>query len=312
MRKLLTLLVLTALTLTFGQAVLGQDGDDARKAKILTNLKHKFSQLAQANVVMGDIKVGAYGSLDEGSFTMSGQRGSQVQKFLVSNDDKALFMISDPIDVSMSAEEIEVATAKAAAEAATAAAERNVELAKLVEGQPFKGKADAPVTIIEFSVFQCPYCSKAANTVEEILKKYPDDVKFVFQHFPLGFHPWAKPAAIAAECAAAQDGGAFWSLHDNYFANQKALNPDNVIAKSKEYLASAEIDMTKWTDCAENTESAEHKAASAAVDAAMATGQKHGVSGTPGFFVNGTFLNGAQPIAAFEPLIAAAKSNTDG
>jgi len=306
MRKLLTALSLFALALTAGQAVLGQDGDNAaRKDKILANLKQKFPQLQQATLAMGDLKPSAYGSLDEGSFTINGK----AQSFLVSNDDKALYMISEPIDVSMSTEELEVAAAQQAAEEAKAAAERNVELAALAQGVPFKGNADAPVTIIEFSDFQCPYCSRAAGTVAEILEKYPNDVKFVFQHFPLGFHPWAKPAAIASECAATQNADAFWTLHDSYFKDQKALNPGNVIAKSKEYLAGSEIDMAKWSDCAENQESEAYKTASAAVDAAMATGQKHGVSGTPGFFVNGRFLNGAQPIAAFEPLIEAAKKD---
>lgn len=220
-------------------------------------------------------------------------------------------MISEPIDVSMGAEELKVAQAKREAEEAAEAAARNVELAALAEGQPFKGSADAPVTIIEFSDFQCPYCSKAADTVAEILAKYPNDVKFVFQHFPLNFHPWAKPAAIASECAAAQDKDAFWNLHDSYFKDQKALTPGNVLAKSKEYLAGSGVDLEVWSNCAENKESDEYKAASAAVDAAMATGKKHGVTGTPGFFVNGKFLNGAQPLSAFEPLIEAAKKNAD-
>ncbi len=307
MRRLLTVLFLTALALTFGQAVVGEEGDADRKDKILANLKHKYPQLAKATVVMGDLKASRYGSLDEGSFTVNGK----PQNFLISNDDTELYMVSAPIDVSMSAEELKVAQAKREAEEAAAAAERNVELAALAEGVPIKGNPDAPVTIIEFSDFQCPYCSRAANTVEQILAKYPNDVKFVFQHFPLGFHPWAKPAAIASECAANQNDDAFWTLHDKYFENQKALNPGNVIAKSKEYLEGSEVDMEQWSNCAENQESEEYKAASAAVDAAMAAGKKHGVSGTPGFFVNGHFLNGAQPLAAFEPLIEAAKKGAD-
>ncbi len=309
MRRLLTVLLLTALALTFGQAALAEEGDAARKEKIAANLKLKFPQLAKANLVMGDIKPSAFGSLDEGSFTMNTGRGNQTQKFLVSSDDTKLYMVSEPIDVSKSAEEIGVEMAKREAEEAAAAAARSTELAALAEGQPFKGNPDAPVTIIEFSDFQCPFCSRAADTVEQILEKYPNDVKFVFQHFPLNFHPWAKPAAIATECAAAQDADAFWTLHDKYFEDQKALTPANVLDKSKEYLADSGLDMDKWSNCAENKDSVEYKAASAAVDAAMAAGQKHGVTGTPGFFVNGKFLNGAQPLSAFEPLIEEAKKN---
>ncbi len=83
-----------------------------------------------------------------------------------------------------------------------------------------------------------------------------------------------------------------------------------MIEKSKEYLAGSGVDMTAWSKCAEDQESEEYKAAAATVDADMALGQKLGVSGTPGFFVNGQFLNGAQPPAAFEPLIAAAKNES--
>ena len=86
------------------------------------------------------------------------------------------------------------------------------------------------------------------------------------------------------------------------------ITPDNVLAKSKEYLADSGIDMAAWAGCAEDTTSSEYQAAAAVVDADMAFGQQLGVTGTPGFFVNGEFLNGAQPLSAFEPVIAKAKS----
>ena len=102
MRKLLTLFFLAALALTLGQAALAQDADQARKDKIMANLKHKFPQLEKATIVMGEITASAYGNLDEGSFTMNGR----PQKFLVSSDDTALYMISEPIDVSMGTQEL--------------------------------------------------------------------------------------------------------------------------------------------------------------------------------------------------------------
>jgi protein-disulfide isomerase len=144
--------------------------------------------------------------------------------------------------------------------------------------------------------------------MHEVLQKYPNDVKFVFKHFPLGFHNWAKPAAIASHCAGQQNGDAFWLLHDKYFEDQRSLTADNVLAKSKEYLQGSKIDMSKWSTCAEKVDSAEYQAAASAVDGDMALGQKLGVSGTPGFFVNGQFLNGAQPLARFEPLIEDART----
>ncbi len=305
MKKVSTLLLLTILCLGLSTAAFAEtDNSEERKANILANLQSKFPQLKQASITMGDLENSGYGTLDRGSFTINNR---QTQKFLVAADDTALFMISDPIDVSRNADELAAEAAKQEAEAAVKAAELATELEAEIAGLPFRGNPDAPVTIVEYSDFQCPYCARGAATVDEILEKYPEDVKVVFQHFPLGFHPWAKPAAVAAHCVGMQNGDAFWSLHDSYFANQKALTPENVLEKTKEYLAESGIDMAKYTACAEDKESAEYKDALAAVDASMANGGKRGVSGTPGFFVNGHFINGAQPLAAFEPLIEAAK-----
>lgn len=297
-------LVLAALALLPASAAA-----DARSDKILANLKLQFPQLEQLNLTMGSIEASPYGGLDEGSFTMASPQGNRVQRFLVSKDDTRLFLISgDPIDVSKTKAEIDAAVAEREAAEAEAARNRRAELAGAIEGLPVRGNPNAPITIVEFSDFQCPFCARGADTMEQILEKY-DDVKFVFKHFPLSFHPWAKPAAIAAHCAAEQKDAAFWSLHDKYFEDQKAITPDNVITKSKEYLKGAGIDLATWSDCAENKESDAYKAASQAVDADMALGSKHGVSGTPGFFVNGRFLNGAQPLAAFEPLLEEARAD---
>ena len=278
--------------------------DDARKAKILENLKLKFPQLAEMNVTMGELGASDYAGLDKGNFVIPG-RGEQ--QFFVTSDDKQLWMVNEPIDVSRSADEIKAEVAKLKAAEAEKAKEVRAQLEEAIKGLPTRGPADAPVTIVEFSDFQCPYCSRGAATVEEILEKYEGDVKFVFKHFPLNFHPWAKPASIAAHCAGQQKADAFWTLHDQFFANQREMTPENVVAKSKEFLAGSGVDLEKWATCAENQKSEEYTAAAAAVDADMALGQSLGVSGTPGFFVNGQFLNGAQPITAFEPLIEAAK-----
>ena len=282
-----------------------QDGDSSRTDKIFANLKLKFPQLEQMGATMGTIEASEYEGLDKGSFTVRGRE----QPFFVSKDDKKLFLIQgETIDVSKSAEEIKAELAERAEKEAKEAAERKAKLAESLEGMPFRGAADAPVTIVEFSDFQCPYCTRGAATVEQILEKYPNDVKFVFKHFPLNFHPWAKPAAIAANCAANQDHEAFWTLHDKYFEHQKEIKPDNVLDKSREFLKDSGLDMATWTACAEDTDTDEYKAAAKQVDEDMAFGQSMGVSGTPGFFVNGQFLNGAQPLSAFEPLIEAAKN----
>ncbi len=278
------------------------DNSDARKEKILANLQSSFPQLGQMSATLGDFEATEFPGLEQGTLNVQGR--SQV--FLVSSDDTKLWLVAGPaIDVSKSADEIAAAKAKEAEE-------REAKLASAVEGKPFRGNADAPVTIVEFSDFQCPYCSRGAQTVEQILDKYPNDVKFVFKYFPLDrIHPWAHPAAIAAECAAEQSPDAFWTLHDSYFGNQKDINPDNVIAKSKEFLADSGIDLDAWQTCASDDSSDAHKHADEVVQKEQALGQELGVQGTPGFFVNGQFLNGAQPITAFEPIIQAATGGKD-
>ncbi|WP_303722120.1 thioredoxin domain-containing protein [Malonomonas rubra] len=290
-------------------SVMAMEGPADRKERILANLKLTFPQLEQMVVTMGDIEPSGYGSLDEGMFIIGGR---QKQRFLVSRDDKKLFLVSgEPIDVSLSKDEVAAEITKRTATAAQKAAAIREELASNISNQPYRGASDAPVTIVEFSDFQCPYCSEGFKTVEQIIEKYPNDVKFVFKHFPLSSHPWAKKAAIAAYCGALQKDEAFWTLHDNYFNHQKEINPGNVIAKSKEYLSGSDIDMAAWSTCAEDINSDKYKNASTAVDADLALGKKLGVSGTPGFFVNGLYLNGALPIAAFEPLINAAKTKNE-
>jgi protein-disulfide isomerase len=292
------------LTLTSAPAAESADG---RKARILANLQVEIPQLAEMNVVMGEIKPSRFQGLDEGTFSVPG-RGEQ--NFLVSHDDKEFWMVGAPLNVSRSSEEIAAMVAEKEAQKQRDAMAKQKQLDAAIEGVPVRGNPDAPVTIVEFSDFQCPYCARGATTVDELLKKYPNDVKVVFKHFPLGFHNWAKPAAIAANCAAKQKDEAFWALHDQFFANQKDINAGNVMAKSRAFLDSIGIDLTAWGSCAEKTDGAEYTAAAAAVEADMALGQSLGVTGTPGFFVNGTFLNGAQPITAFEPLIAKAKSGS--
>jgi protein-disulfide isomerase len=299
---------LTLLAILAPVPLVAQEDAEARKEQILANLKLQFPQLEKAQLTMGEITTSEFAGLDRGSFTIVG-RGDQ--HFFVTNDNTKLWMIgAQPIDVSKSTEELAAEIAKREAAKAAEAAERVQKLNDAIAGEPVRGNPDGTITIVEFSDFQCPYCTRGAATVEQLLEKYPNDVKFVFKHFPLGFHNWAKPAAIAANCAGDQKADAFWALHDKYFEEQGQINKDNVLAKSKEYLAGAGLDMAKWSTCATDTESAEYKAVAAEVDADMELGKSLGVSGTPGFFVNGTFLNGAQPPAAFEPLIQSAKAGS--
>ncbi len=156
---------------------------------------------------------------------------------------------------------------------------------------PARGPKDAPVTIVEFSDFECPYCGAAHDTVEQVMSAYAGKVRLVYRQFPLSFHPHAEKAAEASLCAA--DQGKFWEYHDVLFKNQKKLEPTDLKAHASE----VGIDAQKFGQCLDSGDKKK------AVDADQQAGLAAGVGGTPAFFINGIFLNGAQPIDEFKKVI---------
>lgn len=164
------------------------------------------------------------------------------------------------------------------------------------DDDPFKGDANAPVVIIEFSDFQCPYCGKfVAETLPQIEKEYIDTgkTKIVFRDYPLPFHSNAQKAAEATECADEQ--GKFWEMHDIIFANQTAIS----VSDLKGYASRLGLNTGKFNSCLDSGKYEEETKKD------LADGQAVGVSGTPTFFINGKMLVGAQPFEAFKEIIDA-------
>jgi protein-disulfide isomerase len=159
-------------------------------------------------------------------------------------------------------------------------------------GRPEKGGgAKAPVTIVYFSDYECPFCSRAETVVDQVMKTYGDKIRLVFRDYPLPFHANARPAAEAASCANAQ--GKFWEYHAKLFANQNQLGADKLVT----YAEEVGLDKAKFADCYAK------KPHTAAIDKDMADAQKVGVNGTPAFFINGRMLSGAQPFEKFKEVI---------
>jgi len=154
-----------------------------------------------------------------------------------------------------------------------------------------KGPIDAKVTIVEWSDFQCPYCSRVNPTISQIQKEYGDQVRIAFKHNPLPFHNRAMPAAVAAEAAGRQ--GKFWEMHDKLFANARDLTDENFAKWAGEL--GLNVDQFK-KDLADK--SLEEK-----VKKQQEQGNKLGARGTPAFFVNGRFISGAQPFENFKAVI---------
>ena len=157
---------------------------------------------------------------------------------------------------------------------------------------PALGTEAAPVTLIEFSDFQCPFCARVMPTLKKIKQTYGDKVRIVWKDFPLtSIHPQAFKAAEAAQCAREQ--GKFWELHDVLFANQQALLPDDL----KKHAAGIGLDVAKFNTCFDASKYGER------VQQHMSAGTQLGVSSTPSIFINGRLVSGAQPYEVFAGII---------
>lgn len=163
-----------------------------------------------------------------------------------------------------------------------------------VDDDATKGDSNAPVTIIEFSDYECPFCGRHfQQTYPQIVREYVDTgkVKIVFRDFPLSFHPNAQKAAEAAECAGEQRK--YWEMHDKLFENQNALEVNSL----KQYAKELGLNIKTFDDCLDSGKMASE------IQKDSEDGQNAGVSGTPTFFINGIPLTGAQPFEAFKQII---------
>ena len=154
-----------------------------------------------------------------------------------------------------------------------------------------KGSASAPIELIEFADFECPYCLAASPTVTQVLNTYGDRIRMVFRIYPLQNHPNARPAAEAAQCANEQ--GKFWAYHDRLFGNPGHL----LVPELKQTAVDLGLDAAKFNAC---VDARKYKSV---VEADQQAGNDAGVTGTPAFFINGRMMTGAQPFEAFKRVI---------
>jgi protein-disulfide isomerase len=162
-------------------------------------------------------------------------------------------------------------------------------------GSPAMGAKNAPVTIVEWSDFQCPFCGRVEPTLKQVMTSYGNKVRIVWKNQPLSFHPNAMPAAEAAMAAYEQGNDKFWAMHGKLFEKQNELSP----AYYEQVAREIGLDMGKW-----KASVASHKA-QASIQADMAAGNAVGANGTPTFFINGRKLVGAMPFESFKQIIDA-------
>jgi protein-disulfide isomerase len=162
-----------------------------------------------------------------------------------------------------------------------------------LEGAPVKGLANAKITIVEFSDFECPYCSRVVPTLSDLFKEYPGQIKLVFKNNPLPMHPRAIPAAKAFLSAGEQ--GKYWEMHDKLFAEQKDLSDANIFKIAQQLKLN--MDQFKKSYLSNKWD--------ARIQAEQKQAQELGMGGTPSFLVNGVSLYGARPKEQFKELIEA-------
>jgi len=159
------------------------------------------------------------------------------------------------------------------------------------DGAPSKGPAGAPIVLVEYSDYQCPYCKRAEGTVDQLLAAYPDKIRLVYLDFPLGFHQRAMPASVAALCAGDQDK--YWEYHDSLIE----VNGDYSDQDLNKRAQDLQLDMTAFAACYDSDAHVER------VQSVMESASALGVTGTPTFFVNGRMMVGAQPFEQFKTVI---------
>jgi len=160
-------------------------------------------------------------------------------------------------------------------------------------GAPSTGPVNAPVTIVEFTDYQCPYCHRAQSVIDQVLSRYAGKIRFVHLDFPLDGHPGAIPAARAARCAGEQ--GKFWEYHRGLMTAPGSLDAADLARRA----ATLELDGSSFGAC---LSSGRHDDA---IQASFRQGEELGVSGTPAYFVNGRMLSGARPLESFTELVDA-------
>lgn len=166
-----------------------------------------------------------------------------------------------------------------------------------IDDDAIKGDKNAPVTIVEFSDFECPFCGRFySETLPSIISEYVDKgkVRFVYRDFPLSFHRNARAASLSAECAKEQGGDeSYFKFHNKIYENQASLSVENL----KAWAGELGLNTDKFNTCLDTEKYAEE------IDKDFMDGQSYGVTGTPAFFINGRRISGAQPFAVFKQII---------
>lgn len=239
------------------------------KAKLEAYIRHLFVWPPPIEVTVGDPEPGPMPGFYEVKIRGSQGQASQEETFYVSQDGKKIIR-GTVFDANQNPFQSDLDKIK-------------------TEFQPSIGTQGAPVVLVEFSDFECPYCRQQAKMLrEQLLKQYPTQVHFYYLDFPLeSLHPWAKSAAMAGRCIFHQNAGAFWDYHDWIFEHQDEITPDNLKAKVLDFAQGKGIDGPQLSKCIDTRVTEEE------VEKTRAEGKALEVNSTPTLFVNGRRMVGS-------------------
>lgn len=252
---------------------------------LVSRIKRHFESSGQipsdVNVELLGLSEAGIGTLQRGVLRLSKDEQEQELDFLVSNEGR-WFLRVEPVDLTIDP------------------IARVVDVIEIGPRDPMLGSADARVTIVEYSDFQCPFCARAEAIVhDEVLKAYGDRVRFVYKQMPLvSIHPWAQAASAIGLCVHREGGNdAYWKYHREVFRKQGDVDADEAEEQLLAIAVKAGVEKKAVASCFEAGETAE------TITATLAEAEELQVNSTPTFFINGRRLSGARPLEAFKAVI---------
>jgi len=192
-----------------------------------------------------------------------------------------IYLRNDIMDIAGGSEKTEAENSDYSKPRTPIAASAKLTSVKASDADHIRGNKNAKITIIEFADLQCPFSLKFHNTMKQVMENYPDDVRWIYRHFPLKSHKYARQAAEASECAGDQDK--FWEYADKLFENQKKINSDYFSAAAKEL----ELNIPEFENCLSSGKYSDK------VNSDYSQGKQAGVTGEPGNIINGELVAGA-------------------
>lgn len=278
----------------------GRSVDRLKARNIISNVQLGVPSLANSELEIEALQPTNVPGLQLGRLNAKGI--GKIQ-FLMVGDEQLYLLANEPIDL-LSPEKLNEALAERQDLRKGVAARWTAKLAAVADKAPTRGRPEAPITILGFVDYECPFCAETNHDLKRLLAAYPDQVRYAVVDFPRdGAANWSRKASVSALCAAQQDLAAYWTLHDYFLKTQDSLTTDRVLKQSREQLSGTDIDLDRWEACATDQSSSAYAKVAKEINAAIILSVSLGVKGTPALYFNGDKFEGVPGLEQFENAI---------